>query len=63
MRYVVGFDAYIYAETDEQAIKLAEKIKKLLNDEFPDALSEVIGITGVPFGAFRSKEKRVIYPK
>ena len=63
MRYVVDFDAYIYAETDEQAIKLADNIKKLLNDELPDALPEVLSITDVPFGAFRGKEKRIIYPK
>ena len=63
MRYVVDFDAYMFAETDKKAIKLAEKIKKLINDEFPDALPEVLSITGMPFGAFRDKEKRVIYPK
>ena len=62
-RAVVDFDSYIYFETEEQAIKLAKKIEKLVNDEFPDSLTKILSITVMPYGSYREADKKVIYPK
>jgi len=62
-RAAVDFDSYIYFETEEQAISLAKKIEKLVNDEFPDSLTKILSITVMPYGSYREEDKKVIYPK
>lgn len=54
-RYVVTFDAYLWADNDEQAKRLAKEYADKLN-EMDDCRPAVIGLCEQPFGKLGNRQ-------
>ena len=55
-RYVVTMDMYVYADNDYMARKNAHKMKKRINELYPDSSTQVNGIDEQPFATLTSRK-------
>tara|TARA_R110000787_G_scaffold28678_1_gene78089 strand:- start:332 stop:568 length:237 start_codon:yes stop_codon:yes gene_type:complete len=55
-RYVVTMDMYVYADNDYMARKNAHKMKKRINEYYPDSSTQVNGIDEQPFATLTSRK-------
>jgi len=54
-RYVITLDAYIYADTDEEAVNQAADLVKKMNKKY-DNDADVVSLHEQPFGTFESRK-------
>tara|TARA_R110000823_G_scaffold1222_2_gene4720 strand:+ start:35 stop:271 length:237 start_codon:yes stop_codon:yes gene_type:complete len=55
-RYVVTMDMYVYADNDYMARKNAHKMKKRINENYPDSQTQVNEICEQPFATLTSRK-------
>lgn len=48
-RYTLNLDLFIYSKNDDEAIRIADQIKKILNDN-DDCNAKILSIHETPFG-------------